>query len=174
MKDLQKLYQECLNELTDIGIVCGNIKSVTVNTKAKSRWGLCKRKTVIDYKSPVQKYEFEISISYRLLEDEVKDEAAKNTIIHELLHTCEGGHGHKGNWQRLANRVNTAYGYDIKRTTSYDEKGVEDIRVAPVYKYVIACEECGHEYKRTKQTSLIKAPERYRCGKCGGKLQRTM
>ena len=172
MKDLQKLYHECLDELSSIGIVCGNIKCVTVNTRAKKRWGLCKRVEAINYASPVPVYEYEISISYRLLEDSVRDEAAKNTIIHELLHTCEGGHGHRGNWQKLANRVNAVYGYNIQRTTSSEEKGIESVYEKPVLQYAVACTHCGHEYHRLKMTSVIKTPERYRCSHCGGNLKR--
>ena len=42
MKDLNKLYCECIKELDSIGVKYGNIVSVVVNTRAKKRWGQCK------------------------------------------------------------------------------------------------------------------------------------
>jgi predicted SprT family Zn-dependent metalloprotease len=172
MKDLHHLYVECLDELDAIGIVYGNIKSITVNTRAKSRWGLCQKRKVVDLSSPTSVYEYDISISYRLMEDSVSDVAVKTTIIHEILHTCKNGHGHTGEWQKLANRVNSAYGYNIKRTTSAEEKGLKNIYTTPVYKYAVVCTHCGHEYRRAKMTSVIKNPENYRCSHCKGKLVR--
>ena len=52
----------------------------------------------------------------------------KNTIIHELLHTCVGCMNHKAKWKFYADKVNRAYGYDdIKRTSTADEKGVKEV-----------------------------------------------
>lgn len=93
MKDFNLLVNECIAELDSIGIVCGKIRNIEINTRAKCRWGLCR--TV---KSGV----FDIEISSRLLEDNVEDIVTKNTIIHELLHTVRGCHGHTGKWKVLA------------------------------------------------------------------------
>ena len=115
MKDLKTLAAECEAELRSLNIQPGEINSWIVNTRAKNRWGQCKR-----YLPGL----FNISISARLLQDSVSDQAAKNTIMHELLHTVKGCYGHKGKWKVLAMTVNRLLPqYTIKRTTSAEGKG---------------------------------------------------
>ena len=43
MRDLIAVTLECMEMLDDIGIKYGNIDDVVVNTRARSRWGSCKR-----------------------------------------------------------------------------------------------------------------------------------
>lgn len=87
MKDLEKLVEECKKDLDEIGIPYRTVRNWLINTRAKCRWGQCRR---------VSTDIFDISISHRLLQDDVLDVAAKTTIIHELLHTVDGCSGHKG------------------------------------------------------------------------------
>ena len=75
MKDLHKLVAECQADLASIDISYGRVKTWVINCRAKARWGLCKKRS--------DGY-FEIEISGALLDDNVSDVAAKNTIIHEL------------------------------------------------------------------------------------------
>lgn len=163
MKDLIKLAKECEADLLSIGVQPGIVTHWSVNTRAKKRWGRC------------QQYGgyFEISISSRLLADEVDDQAAKNTIMHELLHTVRGCHGHTGLWKQLANKVNCRLPqYTIKRTTSSEEKSIEEVPRARTNRYAIRCVGCRHEYVREKMTKVIQHPESYRCSHCGGRLER--
>ena len=163
MKDLQELALHCRAELASIQIPYGIVKIWSINCRAKARWGLCK-------KFPDGTYEIEIAKA--LLQDNVEDTAVKNTIIHELLHTCQGCCKHTGRWKQYADRVNRYLPqYNIKRTTSTEEKGVELRRKTPVYHYVLRCAACGQEIKRQKKTAVVEHPEHYRC-KCGGKLNR--
>ena len=96
MKDLKTLAAECEAELRSLNIQPGEINSWIVNTRAKNRWGQCKR-----YLPGL----FDISISARLLQDSVSDQAAKNTIMHELLHTVKGCYGHRGKWKVLCRSI---------------------------------------------------------------------
>lgn len=161
MRDLQQYARECLKELDAIGIEYGSITEFVVNTRARKRWGLCK---------PVPGG-FQISISSVLLDERNDETGLKNTIIHEILHTCKGCLNHKENWKRVAHKVNVAYGYNIKRTSSASEKGVlEETRPPVPANYVVECECCGHTYTRTKKSKLITNTKRYRCGVCGGQL----
>ena len=100
MKDLKKLAAECEADLLSIGIQPGKINRWIVNTRAKYRWGQCK-----EYLPGL----FDISIAERLLQDNVSDQATKNTILHELLHTVKGCHGHKGKWKELATKLTGVY-----------------------------------------------------------------
>lgn len=81
MKDLLRLAQQCQNDLLSAGIRCGNVRSWIVNTRAKARWGLCKK---------VGRSLYDIQIAEALLQDNVSDQAAKDTIAHELIHTVPG------------------------------------------------------------------------------------
>lgn len=161
MKDLQKIFKECLRECDNLGIQYGNIVEVTVNTRAKQRWGQTRRR--IDG--------FHINISSVLLRDDVSDEAAKDTIMHEILHTVDGCLNHKYKWKAMADKVNKAYGYNIKRCTSSKEKGIDSsIIEKPTYNkiYFVKCEKCGAEIIRHRKSDLIKYPHHYIHKDCGG------
>lgn len=164
MKDLNKLVAECTADLRSLGYKpCENI-TWTVNTRAQKRWGRC------HYRS---KTACEIEISNRLLQDEVNDQAAKDTIMHELIHTIRHQNGkpaskHTGLWLCIAEDVNARLPqYTIKRCTTSEEKDME-----PVVNYIVRCEHCGKEYRRIRMCNLIEHPENYRCGMCGFKLVR--
>lgn len=161
MKDLTKLFNECLKECSKLGIRYGNIVEVTINTRAKKRWGqTCRRADG-----------FHINISSVLLRDDVSDKATKDTIIHEILHTVDGCFDHKAKWQTMANKVNKAYGYNIKRCTSSEEKGIDSsIIEKPTHNkiYFVRCEKCGAEIIRRRKSDLIKYPHHYIHRDCGG------
>ncbi len=162
MKDFQKLINESINEVKAAGITPGNIVSWKINTRAKSRWGLCRK--LKDGSG------YEIQIAHILLSsDDVSEKACKTTIVHEILHTCDGCKGHTGRWKRYAMIMNTKYGYNIKRTTSNEEKGLSEQYVATKYKYICKCKSCGSQFGRTKKSKFIQYSEFYSCGKCGQK-----
>ncbi len=116
MKNFEKLIKECQADLESIGIKIGKVTKYSINTRAKSRWGQCKQ---------VGNGVFEINISEQLLQDNITDQAAKDTILHEMLHTVDGCMGHKGKWKELAELVNKKLPqYTIKRVTSSAEKGI--------------------------------------------------
>lgn len=160
MKNLNKLVNECKADLNAIGIpYSSNIYQVKVNTRAKKRWGLC-RKTA---------YGYQIEVSYRLMDDSVDDNATKDTIIHELLHTCDGCMNHGSRWQMYANKVNRAYSqYNIQTTTSCEEKQVAEMEPT----YTIGCPCCGARWNYMRKTRAVSCPGAYQCGKCHEKLVR--
>lgn len=156
MKDLQMIATECIRDLNAIGIYphC-KAQDFSVNTRAKHRWGQCKKRG--------DKYS--INISNRLLYDDISDIATKTTVMHELLHSCDNAMEHKHEWLRLANKVNQAYGYNIKRCTSASEK-MTDEQIKRYNKpvehkktYVCKCNDCdkiiGKYYRRSKFIQAI-------------------
>ena len=162
MKNFQKLYLECMQELRSIGIEYGCVSEWHINTRAKKRWGQCKA---------LGHGYYSINISVRLLADDIDDIATKTTILHELLHTCKGCMNHGKEWQRLADKVNRAYGYNIKRCTSCEEKGIEK-EDEPEAKYIIGCPCCGTKWEYVRMTKAVQNPRRYLCGKCKVELIR--
>ena len=169
MKDLMKYVGEVCRDLDSIGVRYRTVRRWSVNTRAKKRWGDCRA---------LGGGEFAISISARLLADGADDQALRDTVAHELLHTVEGCVGHRGLWRELADKVTRELpGYSISRVTSAADKGFHDEQAtavsAPKYRYALVCERCGQVIRRQKASKVIRAPQRYRCAKCGGRLKRT-
>ena len=140
MNDFDVLLVKVKREAKKIGIpISDNIDSrIAVNTRAKTRYGRCTK------------------ISCR------------QTIAHELIHTCPGCMDHGDRFRYYASKMNNAYGYNISRTNSAEEMGVPDRRKTDA-KFIITCRKCGSSFTRTKRSALIDSPSKYRC-KCGGEL----
>jgi len=152
----QRRAQEILETLNIQTQIIGQMK-VTKNQV----WGKCHR---------VAPGLYDIQINELLL---VKDKGheAMTTVLHEMLHTVKGCFNHGPKWKELADLVNKNYHYNIKRTTSCDEKGIKEDDFRKV-RYILECQGCGYKIKRTKKSKIIKNPEHYLCGKCRGKLKR--
>ena len=161
-KDLWKIAVECIEELEAINIQVGKILSFEINYTANRRWGQCCRKPNGWHT---------INISYKLLANDVDIKALKDTLFHELLHTCDGCMNHGTRWKNYADRVNKAYGYNIKRCTSAEEKNIEDDR-EKLAKYKFVCEDCGQVIYRQKASNFTKNYNLYTCGRCHGKFKR--
>lgn len=78
---------------------------------------------------------------------------------------------HTGRWKAYADRVNAACGRNIRRAAAIEDREIPE-ELLPKANYLVRCESCGNEYGRQKLSPLISHPERYRCGKCKGKLIR--
>ena len=169
MKDLNKLFNECKAELDSIGIQYGNIVSIEVNYRAWKRYGHCR---VVKRAKNWEDNLYSINISSFLLAGDVPDESVKNTIIHELLHSCKDCMNHKREWKKQADVVYRKLGYKIKRTTSYEEKGLDESVMVPQrgYKYVFRCQGCGAEVKRMRRSKFTENHTSYKCKRCGGKF----
>ena len=145
MKNVYELLNRAVIQCEAIGIPTGYIEDITVNYRALKRWGQCMK----------QHGRYYISISNRLLADDVPDEWAMNTIVHEVLHTVDGCMNHGALWKRYANMMNRRYGYNVKRTSSYPELE-NNAYGRSRYKYAVTCNNCGTEWKFTKKTKSIK------------------
>ena len=166
MKDLNHYALSCMKDAEILGL--NFTKPITWNIS--SRMTKAYGKTVYNKKTG----EYTITIAKFLLEDSVSDMSLKNTIMHELIHTCPKCMNHGLEWKTLANYVNFSsetifgYRYNIKRTTSYEEKGLDpDFNT----KYIIKCKNCGNKIKKSRKCKLVSHPEYYRCAICGGKLK---
>lgn len=157
MKNVYKVYNDCMRICLDLNIPVADFDSINVevNSRAKKRWGLC---------SLNPDGTFTIQISNRLLGDEIKEEATFNTMIHELLHTCPDCMNHGPKWKKWADIINKNTVYNIKRTTSSAEKGIE----APVKtpKYTVTCTDCGREWFYNRAGTVIQSIRRCRCPYC--------
>jgi len=157
---LKVLMIKCRNTLKQEGIPASeNITGPTINCRARSRFGRC-RKTAAGY---------EIEISRSLLE--CSDRQIETVLYHELLHTCPKCMNHGKLWKYYAARLNEKYGCSITVSTSYEKMGLENPGSRENVKYLVVCSQCGQTYPRKRRCKLVDDVDRYRCGKCGGKLE---
>lgn len=156
--EMNQLLQTCIKEVEACGIKVESINPmIKINGRLTSAFGRCR-----NFHSPYALYEHEIEIAKRVV-DKSPFEAIKDTMVHEVLHACEGSIGHGETWKKYASIVNAKYGYKIERCSTNEEMGLKDDRN---YKYSFICKSCGYEYKRKKKVD----PSRYRCGVCKGEL----
>ncbi len=163
MKNLYAAAAECIHELEVLDIKIGNLTDITVNYRAEGRWGQCKKRGSV----------YSININHRLLFDDVPDLALKETLLHELIHTCDNCMTHTGEWLRLVNKVNAYYGYNIKRTESAAEKGITEEQQTRGRKTIqCKCKKCGKIVNRFRECEFTKHPYLYTHSKCGGSFER--
>ena len=165
MKDLQKIAKKCLQIVDDCGIEYGNIRRFEVNHRAKNRFGQCRRRN-----DEFGVY-YTINISSFILGDETDEREVESTVIHEILHSCDGCMNHGEKWKGYANIVRKKYGYNIERTGSFEDFGLKKDDVV-TFRYILRCTDCRNEFKRNRMSKVIQNPGRYRCGACGGMLER--
>lgn len=158
MKELDELMAQLAGTLRDLGVpVSGKISpEVGINTRAKRRLGCC-------YFGPDG---MRIEVSSFVL-DSPKE--LRDTLLHELIHTCPGCRDHGERWKTYAGIVNSALGTEIE-ARKISEEPLKPLRHEEV-KYIIKCESCGRIFERRRLCKVVKSPGRYRCP-CGGKLIR--
>ena len=127
---IQKLYQECIQELENIGIkITNNIDigqiEIKLSKRNNKRYGACKqlepdkttryiektkRRKIVKYWK-YNKHIIEISPWVMQLNKSI----IKNTIIHELIHCMPNCNDHGEIFKKYAKYINQNLGYDISR-----------------------------------------------------------
>ena len=160
MNDCDALLKEVMAQAWALGIPLSKsiAPHVRINSRAATRFGCCK------YEGGRQI----IEVASRIADG--PEESCRETLAHEVLHTCWGCRNHGKRWKEYAGRMNLAYGYHISRTSTNEKMGVEEERP---YKYLLRCESCGAEFKRLRASALTREPGSYHC-KCGGRIKRVM
>ena len=158
---LNEAYEVATEMLDCLGIEYGNVTELVINTRFKRKWGQCSynRRTG----------EFKISISYKLFGDDAPEMGLLQTVVHELLHTCDGCLNHGELWKKYAGMVNAEFNLGVKRCNSAEEKGLsnDDYEYHPEsVKYQLRCPNCGHIYKRKRMCYPVQHPEKCGCSKC--------
>lgn len=85
--------------------------------------------------------------------------AVTSTIRHELIHAhllnTEKEYGHGKAFKQLAEKLDTTVHCD-----RFSDP-----------KYWVICVECGQKIPRYKKSKLVRSPEQFQCGECGGEFQ---
>ena len=181
---LKKLYNECLNELNNIGINFKN-KEITIKMSKRNnkRYGCCKpsipdekykvvikksfRKYIVKYEN-FKKYEIEISKWVLDLDEKI----IKNTIFHELIHCIPYCNNHGKEFKKYAKLINEKLGYNITRVGNKKEDFANsniEYEESEQYRYKIICKKCGNNFYRKRLNKNF--TKKYRCSKCLGKLE---
>lgn len=164
-------FEERINRLAveageELKAICihpsDKVIAIKENRRAKKRLGCCKKERRI-----AQEF-FIIEISTVL--EEATDQAIKEILIHELLHTCKGCFNHGKLWKLYAAKVNQVYGYNISTYADTAQLNIEKT-TTPKYRYEIRCQQCNHVGYRQKKSKVITYPHLYKCGKCAGTLK---
>ena len=161
-KDINVMFQDSLDIMTELNIEVETISSVTWNNRLKAVWGRCIHNR--------RNNTYRIELNTILKNDEVSWDAAMNTMIHEVLHAHKDRFCHTGEWKRCAQRINREYEcYHIERTTSPEAKNVAD-KIGRTYKYIVKCTNCGAVSKYKTNGRIVKlirsCPGSCRC-RCG-------
>ena len=166
-RKLADVYKECVGELDAIGVPYGTVTEVTVNYRAKSRWGQCVRDNA--------RGTFTINIRCDLLMEYASEKGLKETILHELIHTCPHCMNHGPEWVKWVELVNDCYAYAIKRANTAEDKGMaaeyyEAIKIEREQKrmnakYRFHCRDCGQVIVRTRRSQFTEWYMLYTCGR---------
>lgn len=157
---LESVAQQCIDDLEYLNIPYGHIYDFSINTRARKRWGQCKR----------TQNGFTININERLL-DGKHEEGLRNTIYHELLHTCPKSFNHGTKWKHYASIVRERLGYNIKRCDSEEEKGFNKTPPTEA-RYIMECSKCGVKIGRERRGKFVNNPQSYIHSGCGGYFKR--
>lgn len=182
MRNLKKLFNECYDKLVAIGVpVSNNIKKVSTNSRLSTTYGRCSR----DRKDN----SFTIQIATFLLSDKLDESIVCDTIMHELIHTCDGCFNHGKLFQRYARMVNKAYNMNIgtyvdkESVVAVRESGLQPKRKKPQKdSWVFKCinVDCNYRWEYSRKPKWCKGynttnmvVQNVRCPHCKGKIQMT-
>lgn len=178
-QELKALLQEVLSQCKKENIQISDyiLPDIVINSRAKSRFGACRKIPMnklqsIDLKHIIINKKVNCFFQIELCEAmmNANEQEIKNVIAHEVLHTCPGCYNHGKLWKTYASKLNNIYGYNITSTTTYEKIGIQKPEKKEAYRYKITCQRCGKEFYRMKKSKLVTETNRYRCG-CGGKLK---
>ncbi len=157
-RDLDGLLAELIAQVRGVKIPLSEriAPHVEINDRAVTRFGCCR------YRDG----QYTIEVARRVAQG--PEQSLRETLVHELLHTCYGCRNHGKRWKLYAQRMSERYGYRIARSATVEELGVGEARP---YRYLLRCTACGTQFKRFRTSALVEHPERYRC-RCGGRLER--
>ncbi|MBO4537404.1 MAG: hypothetical protein J5694_00865 [Erysipelotrichaceae bacterium] len=105
-KDVMKFFRESCEILNDLGIRYGNITDVIIIDKNQKYFGRCAHLPDSNY---------QIQICRDCLEDDSTDADMYTLMLHELVHSCDGGIHHNKKFREYGDIIERTYGYSITR-----------------------------------------------------------
>jgi len=125
---------------------------ITVTARMTRKWGSFRVK-----RSPSGE-EQQLRISRNAIDEHGFDEV-KQTIRHEAVHAHQHQEGY-----------GLSHDWTFRKWCDEFDISVHVDKPSSKANYHIICENCGIVGKRQQRSKIVKNPERYKCGECGGKL----
>ena len=185
---LSNLFNECVNELKNIGLDINDKKNnigeidIKISKRNNKRYGCCKQEEPDQNYKHIERRNYRKIIRYEKFNKhhieisrwvlDLNDSIIKNTIMHEIIHCFPYCNNHGEKFKEYAKFINNNLGYSISRLGNreedYKKSGINVKTVENSYNYKLICTKCGQEfYRKRLKKDFIK---KYRCGKCKGKL----
>lgn len=128
-------------------------------------------------KTPQSKYGY-ITVNANYIAHHSNPDNFHSTLAHETIHTLVGCYNHGPNFKAAGEKLASVYsGIVINRLTcdpGYNKFARSKKTYVPKeerkYKYKVVCPKCGQIFYRERLSKLIKSPEKFRCGRCGGQF----
>jgi len=182
---LQKLFEECKEELYKIGIDVNKEEfgSITIDIGKRNckRYGCCKQENPVMSTKYIERVGRNRYVRYGRYKNhkievskwvmELNEDIIKNTIMHEIIHCFPNCSNHGTYFKKYAEFINKNLGYDISRVGNkkLDLLASNIKEEAEKYNYKVECAECGYSFFRKRLNCNFS--RNYRCGVCGGKLR---
>lgn len=106
MRNLQKIFEDCLAEVKALNIPVGDIFRIDW-LDMNDAWGKC-------YSAYTdKKLKYLIVINSEFASENISIMELRTTLCHEILHTCPRCGGHGKTWVKYALMVDKAYRYNV-------------------------------------------------------------
>ena len=113
---INRMFAESISLLKELGVpIADSICPEVTLTSAHSYAGCCCARGT---RKKYTEYDYYIELSGFALNNTEK--SLRSVLIHELIHTVPGGHGHTGEWKKWAKYVNSKTEYHIQRFADPD------------------------------------------------------
>lgn len=169
----QELYESAIALVQHDGYFVPDVLNRTLQFNRRyNAYGVCNGKVTSITRKLVSA---DISISKYFIDNEgATENQVFNVLVHEVLHACFPGEGHKGGWKAAAERISSLHSnLEITRCASFTDANNKNVlpnapkRQAHIT-YIMSCSECGKAWKWHRANKYTKHGAL--CPVCGNKL----
>lgn len=148
-RKLTEAFEEGRAICENLDIPIGCVTELAENPRLSATWGRCRK---------ITQYTYKIEVKSKLLDEDVPHDVLMNTMLHELIHTCNGCMNHGELFKRYAARLNRAGWYVNTYVTEAELKAVP--QEPTIYRYRVTCEACGKEWNYSRRGAVVRSLQR--------------
>lgn len=114
-----------------------------------------------------------VKVSSQFLQHHDSSDKFHSVLCHETIHSLQGCFDHGATFKQVGQVVMNIY-ENLQISTTLGDSGYITYRKEQAnerLKWNVICQDCGQVIKRQKACDITKNPQRYKCGKCGGKFK---
>lgn len=163
--ELNYCVEQALEVAKNCGLKYGSIKEIKVNDRLSRALGRCCERGTSE--NPWYRLEFNPEMLRKCNYNFIM-----STILHEIIHTCDGCYNHGANFKAAGRKVMAKYPqYKISTTSDPYENCVAGLHYSGG-KYAVKCDKCGTVIYKNRMRNIIKYPNTYVHKLDGGRFQR--